>query len=132
MKKQISIALASLLIAIAGILVGTPSSARAADGEAREAVVATEARDDCVATNLDASNCQIIEYINTVFNIVSAVIVLAVIGNIVYAGIRYSTSQGDPGGAGAAKKRIRDAVGAFIMYLLLYGFIQWLVPGGVF
>jgi hypothetical protein len=54
------------------------------------------------------------------------------LGNIIYAGIRYSTAQGDPGAASAAKKRIREAIIAFLMYIALYSFIQWLVPGGVF
>lgn len=87
---------------------------------------------DCIGSDLDASNCRIIYYLNMAFNIVASVIVLAVIGNIVYAGIKYSTSQGDPSSAGAAKKRIRDAVMAFAMFMLLYSFIQWLIPGGVF
>lgn len=92
-------------------------------------------KEDCITQNnsdLDGNNCGIVGVLNTVFNLVSGLIGIAVIGNIIYGGILYSMAQGDPGNAQKAKNRIRDAVIAFIMYLSLYGFLQWLIPGGVF
>jgi hypothetical protein len=70
--------------------------------------------------------------LNTFLNFVAGGVTLAVIGNIVMAGIQYSTAQGNPSTSAAAKKRITTAVMAFIMFLSLYAFIQWLIPGGVF
>lgn len=90
---------------------------------------------DCQTENgedLTADNCGIINMLNIVFNFVSGAISLAVIGNIIVAGIQYSSAQGDPGAAAKAKTRIRNALLAFLMYLSLFGFIQWLIPGGVF
>lgn len=91
---------------------------------------------DCVSEggtgDLDGENCKIVGLLNTVFNLVSGGIALAVIGNIIVAGIQYSTAQGDPSAAGKAKNRIRGALIAFLMYLGLYAFLQWLIPGGVF
>lgn len=84
------------------------------------------------AGNLDSDNCGIVRLLNTAFNLISGAVSLAVIGNIIYGGIQYSMAQGDPGAASKAKTRIRNAVLAFLMYLSLYGFIQWLIPGGVF
>lgn len=86
----------------------------------------------CLATDLNSSNCGIVAYLNIAFNFVSGGVTLAIIGNIVFAGIQYSTAQGDPSAVGKSKKRIRDAIIAFIMFLSLYAFIQWLIPGGVF
>ena len=95
-----------------------------------------ESREDCnvqeTGGNLDGSNCGIIALLNVIFNFVSGGIALAVIGNIIYAGIKYSMAQGDPSTAAKAKDRIRNAVIAFIMYLFLFAFIQWLIPGGIF
>lgn len=82
--------------------------------------------------DLSAGNCKIIELLNTAFNLVSGAITLAIIGNIIYAGIQYSTAQGDPSKASKSKDRIRNALIAFLMYISLYAFIQWLIPGGVF
>lgn len=84
------------------------------------------------AGDLDSENCGIVRLLNIAFNLVSGAVSIAVIGNIIYGGIQYSMAQGDPGAASKAKTRIRNAVLAFLMYLSLYGFIQWLIPGGVF
>ena len=91
-------------------------------------------KDDCSdpSSNLNEDNCGIIKLLNIVFNFVSGGVILAVIGNIIFAGIRYSTAQGNPSTSGAAKNRIRTAVMALLMYFLLYGFLQWLIPGGIF
>lgn len=91
---------------------------------------------DCVSEggtgDLNGENCGIVGLLNTVFNLVSGGIALAVIGNIIVAGIQYSTAQGDPSASGKAKNRIQGALIAFLMYLGLYAFLQWLIPGGVF
>lgn len=84
------------------------------------------------AGDLTEDNCKIVGLLNTVFNFVSGGIALAVIGNIIYAGIQYSMAQGDPSAVGKSKNRIRGALVAFLMYISLYAFLQWLIPGGVF
>ena len=86
----------------------------------------------CLATDLNSDNCGIVGYLNLAFNFVSGGVTLAIIGNIIFAGIQYSTAQGDPSAVGKSKKRIRDAIAAFLMFLSLYAFMQWLIPGGVF
>lgn len=127
MKKQISLFL-SVIAAFSFFSYVRPYGL----AYAQTTPTATGPEEDCAAVDISAANCKIIDYINVVFNVISALVVLAVIGNIIYAGIRYSTAQGDPGAASAAKKRIREAIIAFLMYIALYSFIQWLVPGGVF
>jgi len=86
----------------------------------------------CEGETLNEDNCGIVAYLNVIFNFISGGIVLAVIGNIIYSGIMYSTAEGDPGKSAKAKKRIAEAIVALIMYMLLYSFITWLIPGGVF
>jgi hypothetical protein len=92
----------------------------------------TDCKDENNDGKLDASECKIIELVNTIFAAVSGLVVLAVVGNMIYAGIQYSMSEGDSGKAAKARQRVRDGVMALVLYLLLSGFIQWLIPGGIF
>jgi hypothetical protein len=86
----------------------------------------------CDSANLSADNCDIVKFANTAFSAVAGFIGLAVTGNIIWAGIQYSMSQGDPSKAAKAKDRIRGAIIALIMFLSLSAFIEWLIPGGIF
>lgn len=107
---------------------GTPAGGSTED----EGTRLSSRPDDCTEETIDGSNCGIVRYLNIFMNLVSGIIAIAVIGNIIYAGIQYSTAQGDPGNVGKAKTRIRNALVAFLMYLSLFAFLQWLIPGGAF
>ena len=50
--------------------------------------------------------------------------------SIILGGIQYSASEGDPQKASKAKNRIVNTIFAIFAYALLYGFLQFLVPGG--
>ena len=113
-----------------------PPSSGDSIGKASDPSGCDKAGNDCcqarAGQDLTAENCGIIGLLNTVFNFVSGGIGLAVVINIIYAGIQYSTAQGDPSAVNKSKTRIRNALIAFLMYLSLSAFIQWLIPGGVF
>jgi hypothetical protein len=111
----------------------TPTPADAGAGEESNIETRTSrVSTDCAADDIDAENCGIVKLLDTAFNFISGGIALAVIGNIIFAGIQYSTAQGDPSKASKAKTRIQNAIIAFVMYLTLSAFIEWLIPGGVF
>ena len=57
---------------------------------------------------------------------------LVLVASIIYAGIQYASSTGNPDQTSAAKKRIQNAFVALIFYLLIFVMIQYLVPGGLF
>lgn len=57
---------------------------------------------------------------------------IVLVGSMIYAGIMYSASQGNPETTSKSKNRIRDAVVALIFYLLIGALMQFLVPGGFF
>lgn len=65
-------------------------------------------------------------------NILSAVVGVVVVGVIVFAGIQYSSSAGDPNRVAAAKGRIINAIIALVAFMFLYVALQWLIPGGLF
>ena len=74
----------------------------------------------------------IYKYLNLIINFLAGLVALAVIGNIIVGGIQYSSAGGAPDKVSAARKRVANAVMAFFFFLLTYGFLQWLIPGGVF
>lgn len=65
-------------------------------------------------------------------NILGALVGVVVVAVIVFAGIEYSSSGGDPNRTAAAKGRIINAIIALAAYMFLYIILQWLIPGGLF
>jgi amino acid permease len=86
---------------------------------------------DCENPDIN-QDCKIVTYLLSFINILSAVFAIVLIIVIIVAGIQYSSSAGDPQAAGQAKKRISNAILAIVVYAGTYGFLQWIVPGGLF
>ena len=82
-------------------------------------------------SNLDPENCAITGYVLILINVLSATLGVAVTAVIIIAGIQYSASAGNPQATAAAKKRITNAALALVFFAAMYGFLQWIVPGGV-
>lgn len=77
------------------------------------------------------SNCDLVAtYVNPLINLLSVVFGLIAVVSIILGGIQYSSSEGDPQKAAKAKDRISNTIFAIFAYALLYGFLQFLVPGG--
>jgi len=97
----------------------------------------TAQRTDVISCDADAgdgcvNNNPIIALAKWAINILSAVVGVVVVAVIVFAGIEYSSSGGDPGRTAAAKGRIINAIIALVAYMFLYIILQWLIPGGLF
>lgn len=90
-----------------------------------------EVAQQCDNGDLSEANCGITRYLKLFINTLSALVGIVVVAVLVIGGIQYSTSGGDPNAAAAAKKRISNAILALVAFGLMYGFLQWLVPGGV-
>jgi hypothetical protein len=88
---------------------------------------------DCTdpAGNLTEGNCGIVKYLKTFINLLAGLVGVSVVAVLVFGGVQYSTSAGNPQAAAAAKKRISNAILALVTFALMYGFLQWVVPGGV-
>ena len=115
--------------------VSTTSAAAGSDQEPPKPTKTPEYQADCKSeggAKIDESNCGIIKYLNIGFDVVSGVVIIGVIANIIISGIMYSMAQGDPGNSAKAKGRIQQGAIALLLYFMLYGFIQWLIPGGAF
>ena len=90
--------------------------------------VVAESSGDCSNIN----QCDLINnYVNPLVNFLAALVGVGVVTSIVIGGIQYSSSAGDPSKASAAKNRIRNAIIALVAFLLLYGMLNFLIPGGL-
>lgn len=66
-----------------------------------------------------------------VLTILTAVVGIAAIGTIVYAGIMYASAGDDSGMVSKAKTLIRDVIIGVVAYGLMVVGLNWLVPGGI-
>ncbi|HVA11407.1 MAG TPA: pilin [Candidatus Dormibacteraeota bacterium] len=78
-------------------------------------------------------HCDLVnQYINPAINLFSLSFGLVAVISLIFGGIQYSASQGDPQKAASAKNRIYNTIIAIFAYLFLYTFLQFLIPGGAF
>lgn len=74
----------------------------------------------------------IIDIAFAIFRFLSAGVGLIVIGSIIVAGLQYSASRGNPQATQAAIKRITSSIVALFIYIFIFAFANYLVPGGMF
>lgn len=86
----------------------------------------------CKGNSLPMGTGPIVDLAYALIRFLSFGVGLVLAASIIYAGIQYSSSSGNPEATSAAKKRILNALIALIFYLLIFAFIQFLVPGGLF
>ena len=80
----------------------------------------------CLQTN------PIVKDINTIVNFLSAGVGIVVVATIITGGIQYTLAGDSPEATSKAKQRITNGLIALVAYLLIFTFVQWLIPGGVF
>jgi len=86
---------------------------------------------DCKDTKINKDSCGIVAYLVDFIRILSGLVGVVVVIMITVGGIQYSTARDNPQATAAAKGRIVNAVLALVLYLFIFAFLQWLVPGGV-
>lgn len=78
------------------------------------------------------TNPIVTKVIDPIVNFLSAGVGIVVVAVIIAGGIQYSTAGGSPDAVAKAKDRLMNGVLALVIYLLIFGFLQWIVPGGIF
>lgn len=73
----------------------------------------------------------IVERLNDIINVLTGVVIIVVIGVIIFGGIQYTMAGGNPQKAADARKRITNGLTALFAFLLIWAFLQWIVPGGI-
>ena len=87
---------------------------------------------NCTAANLNKNNCGIIYYVWLFINVLSGLVGMVLVITIVVAGIQWTTAGDNPQQISAARNRIVNAVIALLVFVFMYAFLQWVVPGGIF
>lgn len=88
--------------------------------------------DSAKSDGSDTKKSGIFALLKWVLNILTAVVGIAAVGTLVYAGIMYSSAGDDNGMVSKAKTIIRDTVIGIVAYGLMVILLNWIVPGGVF
>ena len=78
-----------------------------------------------------ASTCLFTKYINPAIALLSAAVGVVVVIAVIYGGIEYTSSGGDPARVASGKKHIISALIGLLAYLLLFAFLQFIIPGGI-
>ena len=120
--------LVSAVVAVAGVGVMTAPKVLAAEGDCiRTSVLGT---DGCVENEENGG---------AMFGVLSLVLQILTFGigivgtfAIVISGIQYMTAKDNAGQMAAAKTRLIATAVGLIAYALLWAFLQWVLPGGVF
>jgi len=86
---------------------------------------------DCKDDILNKENCGIINVIVTGVRILTSLVGVVVVVMIAVGGIQYALARDNPQAVAAAKGRIVKAILALVLYLMIFGLLQWIVPGGV-
>ena len=91
----------------------------------------TDPKAECEKGIEDYETCAVTRNIVLLINVLSATLGVVVTAVIIIAGIQYSASAGNPQAAAAARQRITNAALALLFFAGMYGFLQWIVPGGL-
>lgn len=115
------------------ILVGalTPTAAFACDGKTLFGLEPWYARLDCVNGEISQSNFQGSQLTESIISIIGTIVAdllfvggFVAVGMLIYAGIQYATSAGDPGKVAKASKTISASIIGLIICILGYAIIK--------
>lgn len=70
--------------------------------------------------------------IGTVLDVMMVGIGAAALIGVIISGIQYMTSSGNPAAMTKAKNRLVQVVIGIAALVLMWAFMQWLIPGGIF
>lgn len=97
-----------------------------------QGVYQSDGRTCCPKGTNDDTSCLFAKYINPAVQLLSALVGVAVVSSIIYGGIEYIMSEGDPQKSAAGKQHITNGLVGLAAFILLYSFLQFIIPGGVF
>jgi len=92
-------------------------------------VTVSDALGNC---NAPAGTNPIFALIQRVITFATAAFGLVLVLMIVIAGLEYVISGGNPDKAKGAKKRLEQAATGFVLFVLMWGVLQVILPDGVF
>ena len=85
-----------------------------------------------VKTAILPESWKIEDILNMILLVVTTGVGIAAVGAIVYAGVLYITARDNAGQVSKAKTMIMNTVIGVVAYILMWAFLQWIIPGGAF
>jgi hypothetical protein len=116
--------LAAFALAPLPVLAAGPSSTQGIEAKPRDCEVSQ--------AQLNANTCGIIKYVVVLTNILSALVGVIIVISLIWGGIQYSMAKSDPQAVAQARGRISNTVIALLLYIFMFAFLQWVIPGGPF
>jgi uncharacterized membrane protein YraQ (UPF0718 family) len=74
----------------------------------------------------------VVRDLNDIVSFLGAGVGVIVVGTLILGGIQYSLAGDSADAVSKAKQRITNGLIALVAYLLIFGFLQWIIPGGLF
>lgn len=129
MRKLIGAIISAVVMMAAGALTTMPKAFAAECGEdgVETSVLGT---DGCVEGTSDGS--AIFDVLNIVLQVLTFGVAIAGTFAIVIVGIQFMTAKDNAGQLAAAKTRLIAIIIGLAAYAVMWAFLQWLLPGGIF
>lgn len=88
-----------------------------------------------VTTGVDVG-CQntgnpIYDYLRAIIRFIAGIFGILAVLIVIISGIQYITSSGNPQAIAAAKKRLVNVIISIVLFVLMFGILNYLIPGGV-
>lgn len=127
--KLVTLLTMSLLVLASPLGMGVASAqSQCGKGENK---VETSIDFGCKGQSCTAPDCSaIIDVTFAVIRFLSAGVGLVIVGSLIFAGIQYSGSRGDPKAVEMAQMRIRSTVVALIIFIFAYAILNYVIPTG--
>lgn len=78
-----------------------------------------------------ALDCLLTNYIDPLIALLSSAVGVVVVITIIRGALEYTSAGGDPAKVAAGKQHIISAIVGLFAYLVLFAFLQFIVPGGI-
>ena len=113
-----------------------PSSTSAPSSGAVDCAILPQALCDAASQKPGTSgsgveNTGIFKLLEFILTIMTALVGIAAVGALVYAGVLYSSAGGTNEQVAKSKKLITDTVIGLVVYALMFFALNWLIPGGI-
>ena len=77
------------------------------------------------------SDWKIEDILNMVLVVVTTGVGIAAVGSIIFAGVLYITARDNAAQVSKAKTMITNTIIGIIAYILMWAFLEWIIPGGI-
>lgn len=79
----------------------------------------------------DPESCEAFDTLNAILNFMATLVLPLVSIMIIVGGIQYSMAGNNPEALKNARARIFKAIAALIIFIAMWSFLKWLIPGGL-